>query len=49
MMMSGLKVEGGQKYRRERAEAIRSKRIDILWIWRIYLFGDKFRIMAVIK
>jgi len=27
-----------------KAGAIRSKRVDRLWIWEVYSFGDKFRI-----
>ncbi len=32
-----------------KAGAIRLKRVDMVWIWNVYSFGDKFRIIAVIN
>ncbi len=29
-----------------KAGAIRLKRVDMVWIWNVYSFGDKFRIIA---
>jgi hypothetical protein len=48
-MISGAHVRERTEYRREREGAIRSKRVDMLWIWSVYSCGDKFLVIAVIE
>ena len=46
-MISGANDCKRPGYRRERQGAIGSKRVDMLWIWRVYSSGDKFWVMVV--
>jgi hypothetical protein len=48
-MISSFRDIRRPDYRGERAEAIRSKRVDMLWIWSVYSFGDKLQVIAVSK
>lgn len=45
-MISGAHVRERTEYRREREGAIRSKRVDMLWIWSAYSCGDEFLVIA---
>ena len=48
----GRKIsDGGDRgtpgYRRGRQESFRARRLEMLWIWKVFGFGDKFRGRAV--
>jgi hypothetical protein len=47
--LSDVGDRGTPGYRWERKGGIRSKRVDMLWIWEVYWRGDKFRVIVVIN